>query len=73
MIVLVKTNDQIRDNYSGMTINERLFAAGLLKEFDSACVSRDRTKMVELLGRVNLGDQAERIADSVLNKFKCLP
>jgi hypothetical protein len=50
-----------------MTTNERLFEAGLLSEWNAAASSRDRERMIELLGKVDLGDQAEWIADTVLS------
>ena len=53
--------------YAGMTTNERLFEAGLLSEWNVAASSRDRERMIELLGKVDLGDQAEWIADTVLS------
>jgi len=39
--------------------NERLFEAGLLSKWNSAASSRDRERMIELLGKVDLGDQAD--------------
>jgi hypothetical protein len=53
--------------YDGMTVNERLFEAGLIPEWDAAARSRNRDKMVELLTKVDLGEQAERILDTVLS------
>jgi hypothetical protein len=50
-----------------MTTNERLFEAGLLSEWNAAARSRNRERMIELLGKVDLGDQAEWIADTVLS------
>jgi hypothetical protein len=50
-----------------MTTNERLFEAGLLSEWDGAKRSRNRERMIELLGKVDLGDQAEWIADTILS------
>ena len=41
-------------DYSGMTLNERLFAAGLLGAFDDAARRRDRDVMIELLRRVEV-------------------
>jgi len=32
-----------------MTVNERLFAAGLLADFDGAAKRRDREKMIDIL------------------------
>ena len=58
---------QDESKYAGMTTNERLFEAGLLSEWDAAARSRNRDRMIELLGRVDLGDQAEWIADTVLS------
>lgn len=43
-----------RPDYSGMTVNERLFAAGLLHEWDAAARSRDRATMISILMRVDL-------------------
>jgi len=51
--------------FAGMTTNERLFAAGLLDTFDLAARRRDRARMIEVLGKVELADQAERIADGI--------
>ena len=53
-------------SYDGMTTNERLAAAGVLEEWDAAARARDRARMVELLTLVELGSQAEWIADRVL-------
>ena len=52
--------------YSGMTVNERLFAAGLLDEFDAAIRDSNRSGMIELLGRVELGDEAADIVDKIM-------
>jgi hypothetical protein len=52
--------------YSGMTVNERLFAAGLLNEFDAAIRDGNRSEMIELLGRVELGDEAADIVDKIM-------
>jgi hypothetical protein len=52
--------------YAGMTVNERLFAAGILNDWDAAATSRNRERMIELLGRVELADQAEQIVNTVL-------
>jgi hypothetical protein len=39
-------------DFAGMTVNERLFAAGLLDQFDAAMNSGDRHRAVELLEQV---------------------
>ncbi len=52
--------------FAGMTTNERLFAAELLGSFDRATQRRDRSGMIAILEKVDLGDQAARIADTVL-------
>jgi predicted ABC-type ATPase len=54
------------DRFSGMTVNERLFEAGLLEEWDAAVHSSNRARMIELLQSVNLADQAVQIVDSLL-------
>jgi hypothetical protein len=53
-------------DYRGLTTNERLFVANLLEDWDVAVRDRDRTKMIELLSRVDLASQAEWITDIVL-------
>lgn len=52
--------------YAGMTVNERLYAAGLLAEWNEAARNRDRTGMIEILGSVDLKEQAASIVDSIL-------
>ena len=41
-----------RDQFAKMTIGQRLFAAGLLEEFQRARTSRDRFTMTEMLKTV---------------------
>ena len=53
--------------YGGMTTNKCLFDVGLLPEWQSAARSRNRERMIELLGKVDLGDQAEWITNTVLS------
>jgi len=55
-----------RPEYGGMTVNERFFAAEILPEWDAAVRARNCKRMVELLSRVDLADQAEQIANAVL-------
>jgi hypothetical protein len=52
--------------YGGMTVNERLFAAGLLGAWDAAVRGRNRSRMIEILQEVNLPDDAVPIADTIL-------
>ena len=52
--------------FAGMTANERLPTAGLLEVFDQAARGRDRARIIEVLGKVELADQAEDIADAIL-------
>jgi len=58
---------QRESRYAGMTTNERLFDAGLLLEWSAAARSRNRERMIELLGKVDLADQAEWIVDTTLS------
>jgi hypothetical protein len=53
-------------DFDGMTVNERLFVAGLLKEWDAAMNSSDRERMIRLLNEVDLADQASQIVNSLL-------
>lgn len=58
------TNNVFPD-YSGMTVNERLFTAGLLDAFDRAACSRNRDEMLSILKQVEV-DHPESTADSIL-------
>lgn len=51
--------------YAGMTLNERLFAAGLIEAFDAAKRTRDRAEMIRLLTDVDVDDAAWS-ADTIL-------
>jgi hypothetical protein len=56
--------------YSGMTVNERLFAAGLLDEFDTAVNHKNRDKVVALLQQVELSyEQAELITKTIFSRL----
>jgi hypothetical protein len=52
--------------YGGMTVNERLSVAGLIDEWDVAAKSRNRDRMIEVLSKVELSQQAAEITDTVL-------
>ena len=41
------------ERFSGMTLNERLFAAGLLTAFDEALATRDRAALTQMLTAVD--------------------
>ena len=63
---IVETGDH---KYAGMTVNERLFAAGLLDEFDDATAAGNRAKMIEILSRVAMTPvQCTETTDAILNK-----
>ena len=55
----------IENRYSGMTVNERLIAAGLVEAFDAAARARDRSEMVSILSQVDV-DYAAWSADTIL-------
>ncbi len=50
-----------------MTVNERLFDAGLMERFEAAAISRDRAEMIRLLTVVAV-DDADLSADAILRK-----
>jgi hypothetical protein len=56
-------DDQSR--YAGMTVNERMFEAGLMQAFDAAARDRDRAEMIRILTDVDLEDAAST-ADAIL-------
>jgi hypothetical protein len=50
-----------RPNYAGMTVNERMSAAGIMDRFEPAARSRDREEMISLLLEVETGEQDARL------------
>ena len=52
-------------DYSGMTLNERLFAAGKLEEFEEAIRLGERSRAIAILQSVDV-DVPERTVDAVL-------
>jgi hypothetical protein len=54
-----------RPDYSAMTVNERLFVAGLLDEFERAARRGDRDSMMHMLRRVDV-DSPELTVDPIL-------
>jgi hypothetical protein len=53
-------------DYRGMTVNERLYAAGLMADWEKAALARDRDRMVEILSKVGLAGQATTISEKIL-------
>jgi len=49
-----------------MTVNERLYAAGHLAEWDEAARNRDRTRMIAILGSVDLKERAKVATEMAL-------
>jgi hypothetical protein len=63
--IITMTSD---NNNSGMTVNERLYAADLLDAFYRAANKRDRYEMIALLMSVDFEKtQAEQTADDIIN------
>lgn len=46
-----------KHNYSGMTVNERLFHAGVMEKFETAVDNRDWAKVKAILSSVEINDQ----------------
>lgn len=55
-----------KEDFSGMTVDERLFAAGLLDRWDAAVCARDRNEMMGVLKQVDMSDEAATTTDAVL-------
>jgi hypothetical protein len=54
-------------DYDAMTVNERLFAAGLFQRFDAAINSGDRQRAIEILLQVALSEaSAGETVDAIL-------
>ena len=59
--------DADADRFAGMTVNERLFSAGTLDQFDAAARRRDRITMIALLRSVALTEiEAAKTTDMIL-------
>jgi hypothetical protein len=43
-----------KNEYGGMTVNERLFVSGLLDSFDAAVASKDVDRVIKILHEVEL-------------------
>ena len=55
----------------GMTVNERLFACGLIDKWDDAVRRKNRQDMIAILKDASLSElQASETADAVLNNPK---
>jgi hypothetical protein len=55
------------ERFRGMTVNERLFSAGISDHFDDAARRRDRQAMLAYLRRVAMTDsQAAETTDTIL-------
>lgn len=46
-----------QNKYSGMTVNERLFHAGLMSDFDESIKQQDKAKLVHILEKVFLSQE----------------
>lgn len=53
--------------YTGMTIPERLFAAGLLETFEAAVRQKDRFRLMQALTTVDIEDPAS-VLDEMLRE-----
>jgi hypothetical protein len=57
--------DDAKDQFAGMTVNERLCVAGLIETWDAAVRARDRNAMIATLRAVDIA-APENIVDTVL-------
>lgn len=44
------------NKYEGMTVNERLYASGLIDEFDKALKRKDVEIVIKILKKIDLSD-----------------
>jgi len=53
--------------YAGMTVNERLYFAGLIDDFDCAAKARDKKKLIAILMQTDLTEkQATETTEALL-------
>jgi molecular chaperone GrpE (heat shock protein) len=50
----------MKNKYSGMTVNERLYVSGLMDEFDKAVQQKDTEKIRAILEKVELTEESIR-------------
>jgi hypothetical protein len=77
-VIATITNEYVRDRtirfltddkvlkYGGMTVNERLWHAGLMKEFDAAVGRLDGKRLIEILKEVELDNKT---IEAILAKY----
>jgi hypothetical protein len=46
----------MKENYLEMTVNERLYASGLIAEFDKAKKKKDKEALVTILKKIQVDD-----------------
>jgi hypothetical protein len=60
-----------KNKFSGMTLNEMLFEAGLIKEFDKAVKEKNETALIQVLQKINIPTQnAKKIINTIFNDLK---
>ena len=60
-------NQLTKEDFSSMTVNERLFVSGLLDDFDKAVAQQNKAKLRLILEKINLSpDNIEAIIEQVL-------
>lgn len=57
----------MENKYAGMTVNERLYASGLMDEFDEAVKKRNIEKVRDILKKVELTEDSIK---PILEKLK---
>ena len=57
-----------QDDFAGMTVNERLFVAGLMDSFDKAIAENNKEEVILILKKVNLN--SETIEANLKSIFK---
>lgn len=60
----------MENKYSGMTVNERLYASGLMDEFDKAVEERDIERVRSILNNVELTEES---IEPILERLGLLP
>ena len=58
-------------NYSGMTLNERLFVSELMDKFETAVIAKDRKTLIDILEKVDIKfNEAEGTIDMIFSNPK---
>ena len=55
---MFRRSEMMKNQYSAMTVNERLYASGKMDEFDKAILEKNIDQVIAILKSVHLNDES---------------